>query len=150
MSSWYFALLAMGIAGVIYKYIEYRGWVSNTVSIFINSKFSKCIPALADRTPWEYLALDNLKNRKSSIYWTKKIWPFFPLIRALPVHTWVWRLLFVVYWKQAWCLLFCSLKGHVNQFLSSFFVLVHCTDAANLRTKTWYYKKVADKIFRGQ
>jgi len=25
MSSWYFALLAMGIAGVIYKYIEYRG-----------------------------------------------------------------------------------------------------------------------------
>ena len=25
MSSWYYALLAMGIAGVIYKYIEYRG-----------------------------------------------------------------------------------------------------------------------------
>ncbi len=25
MSSWYFALLAMGIAGIIYKYIEYRG-----------------------------------------------------------------------------------------------------------------------------
>ncbi|XP_071744574.1 solute carrier family 12 member 4 isoform X6 [Lepeophtheirus salmonis] len=25
MSSWYYALLAMGIAGIIYKYIEYRG-----------------------------------------------------------------------------------------------------------------------------
>uniref|UniRef100_A0A8D8RU17 Solute carrier family 12 member 6 n=1 Tax=Cacopsylla melanoneura TaxID=428564 RepID=A0A8D8RU17_9HEMI len=25
MSSWYFALLAMGMAGIIYKYIEYRG-----------------------------------------------------------------------------------------------------------------------------
>ena len=25
MSSWYYALVAMGIAGVIYKYIEYRG-----------------------------------------------------------------------------------------------------------------------------
>ena len=25
MSSWYYALLAMSIAGVIYKYIEYRG-----------------------------------------------------------------------------------------------------------------------------
>ena len=25
MSGWYYALLAMGIAGVIYKYIEYRG-----------------------------------------------------------------------------------------------------------------------------
>ena len=25
MSSWYYALLAMCIAGIIYKYIEYRG-----------------------------------------------------------------------------------------------------------------------------
>jgi hypothetical protein len=25
MSSWYFALIAMGIAGLVYKYIEYRG-----------------------------------------------------------------------------------------------------------------------------
>jgi len=25
MSSWYFALVALGMAGVIYKYIEYRG-----------------------------------------------------------------------------------------------------------------------------
>ena len=25
MSSWYYALLAIGIAGIIYKYIEYRG-----------------------------------------------------------------------------------------------------------------------------
>lgn len=27
MTSWYYALLAMGIAGCIYKYIEYRGYV---------------------------------------------------------------------------------------------------------------------------
>ena len=26
--SWYYALVAMLIAGCIYKYIEYRGWVS--------------------------------------------------------------------------------------------------------------------------
>ena len=25
MSSWYFALIAMAIAGIVYKYIEYRG-----------------------------------------------------------------------------------------------------------------------------
>lgn len=25
MSSWYYALVAMGMAGLIYKYIEYRG-----------------------------------------------------------------------------------------------------------------------------
>lgn len=25
MSNWYYALLAMGLAAVIYKYIEYRG-----------------------------------------------------------------------------------------------------------------------------
>ena len=28
MSSWYFALIAMFIAGVVYKYIEYRGYVN--------------------------------------------------------------------------------------------------------------------------
>ena len=30
MTSWYYALLAMGMAGCIYKYIEYRGLVTYT------------------------------------------------------------------------------------------------------------------------
>ena len=34
MSSWYYALLAMGIAGIIYKYIEYRGWVNPSKQVF--------------------------------------------------------------------------------------------------------------------
>jgi len=29
MTSWYFALIAMGMAIIIYKYIEYRGWVNH-------------------------------------------------------------------------------------------------------------------------
>ena len=31
MTSWYYALLAMGMAGCIYKYIEYRGLVTYTL-----------------------------------------------------------------------------------------------------------------------
>ena len=31
MTSWYYALLAMGMAGLIYKYIEYRGLVTYTL-----------------------------------------------------------------------------------------------------------------------
>lgn len=27
ISSWYYAIVAMGIAGMIYKYIEYQGYV---------------------------------------------------------------------------------------------------------------------------
>jgi hypothetical protein len=33
MTSWYYALLAMGMAGCIYKYIEYRGLVPCRVYI---------------------------------------------------------------------------------------------------------------------
>lgn len=29
ISSWYYAIVAMGIAGMIYKYIEYQGYVWN-------------------------------------------------------------------------------------------------------------------------
>lgn len=28
ISSWYYAIVAMGIAGMIYKYIEYQGYVN--------------------------------------------------------------------------------------------------------------------------
>lgn len=28
ISSWYYAIVAMGIAGMIYKYIEYQGYVT--------------------------------------------------------------------------------------------------------------------------
>lgn len=38
MTSWYYALIAMGMAGLIYKYIEYRGY-ENT--FFIRNKFKK-------------------------------------------------------------------------------------------------------------
>lgn len=31
MTSWYYALLAMAMAGCIYKYIEYRGLVTYTL-----------------------------------------------------------------------------------------------------------------------
>jgi len=31
MTSWYYALLAMAMAGLIYKYIEYRGLVTYTL-----------------------------------------------------------------------------------------------------------------------
>lgn len=30
ISSWYYALVAIGVAVCIYKYIEYKGWVTNT------------------------------------------------------------------------------------------------------------------------
>ena len=30
ISSWYYAIVAMGIAGMIYKYIEYQGYVPLT------------------------------------------------------------------------------------------------------------------------
>lgn len=45
ISSWYYAIVAMGIAGMIYKYIEYQGYVWNslyTVLMFLscNYKFS--------------------------------------------------------------------------------------------------------------
>lgn len=33
MTSWYYALLAMGMAGCIYKYIEYRGLVRCRIHI---------------------------------------------------------------------------------------------------------------------
>ena len=29
ISSWYYAIVAMGIAGMIYKYIEYQGYASS-------------------------------------------------------------------------------------------------------------------------
>lgn len=32
ISSWYYAIVAMGIAGMIYKYIEYQGYVT-TISL---------------------------------------------------------------------------------------------------------------------
>lgn len=34
ISSWYYAIVAMGIAGMIYKYIEYQGYVWNLISIW--------------------------------------------------------------------------------------------------------------------
>lgn len=39
ISSWYYAIVAMGIAGMIYKYIEYQGYVCSLVNIctFISS-----------------------------------------------------------------------------------------------------------------
>jgi hypothetical protein len=41
MTSWYYALLAMGMAGCIYKYIEYRGLVRCRVYIkFLSLKVS--------------------------------------------------------------------------------------------------------------
>lgn len=33
ISSWYYAIVAMGIAGMIYKYIEYQGYVYYPLSI---------------------------------------------------------------------------------------------------------------------
>lgn len=39
ISSWYYAIVAMGIAGMIYKYIEYQGYVWNslyTVLMFLS------------------------------------------------------------------------------------------------------------------
>lgn len=35
MTSWFYALIAMGMAGLIYKYIEYRGWVLIIVIFWI-------------------------------------------------------------------------------------------------------------------
>lgn len=34
ISSWYYAIVAMGIAGMIYKYIEYQGYVCRLISIY--------------------------------------------------------------------------------------------------------------------
>lgn len=34
ISSWYYAIVAMGIAGMIYKYIEYQGYVWSLLSTF--------------------------------------------------------------------------------------------------------------------
>lgn len=31
MTSWFYAIIAMGMAGLIYKYIEYRGLVYQTI-----------------------------------------------------------------------------------------------------------------------
>lgn len=31
ISSWYYAIVAMGIAGMIYKYIEYQGYVTTVI-----------------------------------------------------------------------------------------------------------------------
>jgi hypothetical protein len=36
MTSWYYALLAMGMAGCIYKYIEYRGLVTCRVGMTVS------------------------------------------------------------------------------------------------------------------
>lgn len=33
ISSWYYAIVAMGIAGMIYKYIEYQGYVWSPTGI---------------------------------------------------------------------------------------------------------------------
>lgn len=33
ISSWYYAIVAMGIAGMIYKYIEYQGYVWSLISL---------------------------------------------------------------------------------------------------------------------
>lgn len=35
ISSWYYAIVAMVIAGMIYKYIEYHGYVSIDIHSFI-------------------------------------------------------------------------------------------------------------------
>lgn len=35
ISSWYYAIVAMVIAGMIYKYIEYHGYVSIAIYSFI-------------------------------------------------------------------------------------------------------------------
>lgn len=34
ISSWYYAIVAMGIAGMIYKYIEYQGYVWSLTCIY--------------------------------------------------------------------------------------------------------------------
>lgn len=42
ISSWYYAIVAMGIAGMIYKYIEYQGYVCRLIHIctFVSLNFS--------------------------------------------------------------------------------------------------------------
>ena len=35
ISSWYYAIVAMGIAGMIYKYIEYQGYVWSLISVCV-------------------------------------------------------------------------------------------------------------------
>lgn len=42
ISSWYYAIVAMGIAGMIYKYIEYQGYVWRLMSI-LNDSSLMCI-----------------------------------------------------------------------------------------------------------
>lgn len=46
ISSWYYAIVAMGIAGMIYKYIEYQGYVWSL--LHIEEYVDKWHPATVD------------------------------------------------------------------------------------------------------
>lgn len=47
ISSWYYAIVAMGIAGMIYKYIEYQGYVWSLIGACVawgdNGYFSRSV-----------------------------------------------------------------------------------------------------------
>lgn len=36
ISSWYYAIVAMGIAGMIYKYIEYQGYICSAFELLLH------------------------------------------------------------------------------------------------------------------
>lgn len=46
ISSWYYAIVAMGIAGMIYKYIEYQGYVWSL--LHVEEDVEKWLPATVD------------------------------------------------------------------------------------------------------